>query len=174
MKAMRDVNVENFLSRLALSIAVIAVATGLILAAAGHPWTEPLHSLPPADHCFGPIQDLLIESLGKSLGIFDCPLGIFIVGAALGGLLWFARICTSEERLRLALQVCLLEIVFLGVPYVLRAHNWMTPAAAVITGDTDRPYIEYCKKQRKSSYDDCILKYELGIMPRQLEHRGGQ
>ena len=47
-------------------------------------------------------------------------------------------------------------------------------AAAVITGDTDRPYIEYCKKQRKSSYDYCILKYELGIMPRQLEHRGGQ
>jgi hypothetical protein len=148
---------ENFLSRLALSIAVIAVSIGLIFAAAGHPWTEPLHSLPPADHGFGPIQDRLIESLGKSLAIFDCPLGIFIVGAALGSLLSFARICISEERPELALHVCLLEILFLGVPYVLRAHNCMTPPAAVITGDTDRPYIEYCKKQRKSSYDYCIL-----------------
>ena len=116
---------ENFLSRFALLIAVIAVT-------------------------------------------IDCPLGIFIVGAAAGSLLWFGRICTSEERMELALQVCLLEILFLGVPYVLRSHK-MTPPAAVITGDTDRPYIEYCKKQRKSSYNYCILKYELGIMPKQLE-----
>jgi hypothetical protein len=121
-----------------------------------------------------PLRDLLIESLGKSLAIFDSPLGIFIVGAVFGSLLWFARICTSEERLDLTLRVCLLEILFLGVPYVLRSHHQMTPPAAVITGDTDRPYIEYCKKQRKSSYDYCILKYELGIMPKQLEHRGGQ
>jgi hypothetical protein len=97
---------ENFLSRLALLIAVMAVAIGPILAATGHPWTEPLHSLPPADHCFGPIQDQLIESLG----LFECPLGIFVVGvAALGSLLWLARallfrfayskLCFSEHRL---------------------------------------------------------------------------
>jgi hypothetical protein len=47
----------------------------------------------------------------------------------------------------------------------------MTPPAAIVTGDTDLPYIEYCKKQQKSSYDDCILKYELGIMPKQLEQQ---
>jgi hypothetical protein len=71
----------------------------------------------------------------------------------------------------LTVQVCLFEIVLLGAPFVLRSHHEMTPPAAIVTGDTDLPYIEYCKKQQKSSYDDCILKYELGIMPKQLEQQ---